>query len=69
MLQASIFLQLLFSKDRVLTAISCRKGLPVDLSEGVLKATCMQALGQVIIMFFFLFLSDSNYLESQTEVT
>uniref|UniRef100_A0A453Q620 BRO1 domain-containing protein n=1 Tax=Aegilops tauschii subsp. strangulata TaxID=200361 RepID=A0A453Q620_AEGTS len=25
-----------------------RKGLPVDLSEGVLKATCMQALGQAI---------------------
>uniref|UniRef100_A0ACD5Z8S1 Uncharacterized protein n=1 Tax=Avena sativa TaxID=4498 RepID=A0ACD5Z8S1_AVESA len=24
-----------------------RKGLPVDLSEGVLRATCMQALGQV----------------------
>ena len=70
MLQASIFLQLLFSKDWVLTAISCRKGLPVDLSEGVLKATCMQALGQVTTtFFFFLLLSDSNYLESQTEVT
>uniref|UniRef100_A0ACD5Z8S5 Uncharacterized protein n=2 Tax=Avena sativa TaxID=4498 RepID=A0ACD5Z8S5_AVESA len=25
-----------------------RKGLPVDLSEGVLRATCMQALGQAI---------------------
>jgi len=25
-----------------------RKGLPVDLSEGVLKAICMQALGQAI---------------------
>ncbi|KAL6912303.1 hypothetical protein ACP4OV_001108 [Aristida adscensionis] len=30
------------------TAISCRKGLPVDLTEGVLKALCMQALGQAI---------------------
>jgi hypothetical protein len=43
---------------RYLTPVSCRKGLPVDLSEGVLKATCMQALGQVTMLLCFFYLLD-----------
>lgn len=28
----------------------CRRNLPVDLAEGVLRALCLQALGQVITL-------------------
>lgn len=31
------------------TAMTCRKDLPLDLAEGVLRSFCMQALGQVLI--------------------
>lgn len=30
-------------------SMTCRKDLPLDLTEGVLRALCMQALGQVLI--------------------